>query len=53
MSRQTSQPVWQPAWYFAPGVFFDPQSRIMATSSRLSPTPLSLRIASWMMSTGK
>jgi hypothetical protein len=29
------------------------QSRIMATSSRLSPTPVSLRIANWMMSTGK
>lgn len=28
-------------------------NKIMATSSRLSPTPLSLRIANWMMSTGK
>ena len=31
----------------------DLQSRIMATSSRLSPTPVSLRIANWMMSTRK
>jgi hypothetical protein len=28
-------------------------NKIMATSSRLSPTPVSLRIANWMMSTGK
>jgi uncharacterized protein len=28
-------------------------NKIMATSSRLSPTPLSLRIANWMISTGK
>jgi short-subunit dehydrogenase len=28
-------------------------NKIMATSSRLSPTPLSLRIANWMMSTAK
>jgi short-subunit dehydrogenase len=28
-------------------------NKIMATSSRLSPTPLSLRIANWMMSAGK
>lgn len=28
-------------------------NRIMAISSRLSPTPIALRIASWMMSTGK
>jgi uncharacterized protein len=27
--------------------------KIMAASSRLSPTPVSLRIANWMMSTGK
>ncbi|HXQ03617.1 MAG TPA: hypothetical protein VN831_02530 [Bradyrhizobium sp.] len=53
MSRQTSQPVWQPASYLPSGVLFDLQSRIMATSSRLSPTPVSLRIANWMMSTGK
>ncbi|HEX9586987.1 MAG TPA: hypothetical protein VGA15_04510 [Bradyrhizobium sp.] len=53
MSRQTSQPVWQPASYLPSGVLFDLQSRIEATSSRLSPTPVSLRIANWMMSTGK
>ena len=28
-------------------------NKIMATSSRLSPTPVSLRIANWMMSTGR
>jgi short-subunit dehydrogenase len=28
-------------------------NKIMATSSRLSPTPVSIRIANWMMSTGK
>jgi short-subunit dehydrogenase len=28
-------------------------NKIMATSSRLSPTPVSLRIANWMMSAGK
>jgi short-subunit dehydrogenase len=28
-------------------------NRIMAVSSRLSPTPMTLRIANWMMSTGK
>jgi short-subunit dehydrogenase len=28
-------------------------NKIMATSSRLSPTPVSVRIASWMMSTGR
>jgi hypothetical protein len=53
MSRQTSQPVWQPAWYLRSGVLFDLQSRIEATCSRLSPTPVSLRIANWMMSAGK
>jgi hypothetical protein len=53
MSRQTSQPVWQPAWYLRSGVLFDLQSRIEATCSRLSPTPVSLRIANWMMSAGQ
>jgi short-subunit dehydrogenase len=28
-------------------------NKIMTTSSRLSPTPMTLRIANWMMSTGK
>ncbi len=28
-------------------------NKLMVTSSRLSPTPVSLRIANWMMSTGK
>jgi short-subunit dehydrogenase len=28
-------------------------NKIMATSSRLSPAPVSLRIANWMMSTGR
>jgi short-subunit dehydrogenase len=28
-------------------------NRIMAVSSQLSPAPVKLRIASWMMSTGK
>jgi hypothetical protein len=53
MSRQASQPVWPPAWYLPSGVLFDLQSPIEATSSRLSPTLVSLRIANSMMSTGK
>jgi len=28
-------------------------NRIMAVSSQLSPAPVKLRIASWMMSTGR
>ena len=28
-------------------------NKIMTTSSRLSPTPVTLRIANWMMSSGK
>jgi len=28
-------------------------NKIMATSSRLSPTPVTLRIANWMISSGK
>jgi hypothetical protein len=28
-------------------------NKMMTTSSRLSPTPVALRIANWMMSSGK